>query len=65
MSFAEVTVKISLPYGWDGIVVNVPGYLAGLPAEAWMTEFIPDPEPVTEEEEEPVAGEDEIPIGDI
>ena len=38
---------------------------AGLPAEAWMTEFIPDPEPVTEEEEEPVAGEDEIPMGDI
>jgi hypothetical protein len=61
----EEIVKISLPYGWDGIVVNVPGYLAGLPAEAWMTEFIPDPEPVTEEEEEPVAGEDEIPMGDI
>ena len=61
----EETVKISLPYGWDGIVVNVPGYLAGLPQEAWMTEFIPDPEPVTEEEEEPGTGEDEIPMGDI
>ena len=26
----ETTVKISLPYSWDGIVVNIPGYLAGL-----------------------------------
>jgi len=61
----EETVRISLPYGWDGIVVNVPGYLAGLPQEAWMTEFISEPEPVTEEEEEPGIGEDEIPMGDI
>ena len=61
----EETVRISLPYGWDGIVVNVPGYLAGLPQEAWMTEFISEPEPVTEEEEETGIGEDEIPMGDI
>ena len=61
----EETVRISLPYGWDGIVVNVPGYLAGLPQEAWMTVFISEPEPVTEEEEEPGIGEDEIPMGDI
>ena len=60
----ETTVKISLPYGWDGIVVNVPGYLAGLPQEAWMTQFVSEPEPVTEEEE-PGTGEDEIPMGDI
>ena len=24
----EVVVKLNLPYGWDGIVINVPGYLA-------------------------------------
>lgn len=60
----EETVKLSLPYGWDGIVVNVPGYLAGLPQEAWMTEFISEPEPMTEEEE-PGTGEDEIPMGEI
>ena len=60
----EETVKISLPYGWDGIVVNVPGYLAGLPQEAWMTEFISEPEPVTEEEE-PSTGEDDIPMGEF
>ena len=60
----EEIVKISLPYGWDGIVVNVPGYLAGLPQEAWMTEFISEPEPVTVEDE-PELSEDEIPMGDF
>ena len=60
----EEIVKISLPYGWDGIVVNVPGYLAGLPQEAWMTEFIAEPEPVTAEDEE-ITTEDEIPMGDF
>ena len=60
----EVTVKLSLPYGWDGIVVNVPGYLAGLPKEAWMTQFVSEPEPVNPEEEE-TPGEDEIPMGDF
>ena len=60
----EEIVKISLPYGWDGIVVNVPGYLAGLPKEAWMTEFISEPEPVTAEDE-PELSEDEIPMGDF
>ena len=62
---SEASVKLSLPYGWDGIVVNLPGYLAGLPQEAWMTEFIPAPEPVSEEDEEPETFEDEIPMGDI
>ena len=61
----ETTVKISLPYSWDGIVVNIPGYLAGLPQEAWMTQFVSEPEPVSEEDEEPGTLEDEIPMGDI
>jgi len=60
----EEIVRLSLPYGWDGIVVNVPGYLAGLPQEAWMTQFVSEPEPVTEEEEETIS-EDEIPMGDF
>ncbi len=60
----ETVVKLALPYGWDGIVVNVPGYLAGLPQEAWMTQFIPAPEQVSEEEEEEAIG-DEIPMGDF
>ena len=61
----EATVKLSLPYSWDGIVVNVPGYLAGLPQEAWMTQFIPEPEPVTEDDEEPESDEEGIPMGDF
>ena len=61
----EETVRLSLPYGWDGIVINVPGYLAGLPQEAWMTQFVPEPEPANAEDEEPGAGEEEIPMGDI
>ena len=60
---SEVTVKISLPYSWDGIVFNVPGWLANLPQEAWMTEFIIEPTPPEEGEEEP--GEDEIPTAEF
>ena len=62
---SEVIVKLTLPYSWDGIVVNVPGYLAGLPQEAWMTEFVSEPEPASEGEEEPGTAEDEIPMGDF
>lgn len=61
----EAIVKISLPYGWDGIVVNIPGYLAGLPQEAWMTEFVSEPEPVTAADDEPELSEDDIPMGDF
>ena len=50
-------VSIKLPYSVDGIVVNLPAYLAGLPEEAWYTEFVPA---VTEEpvEEDPTIGDD-------
>ena len=60
----EVVVKLNLPYGWDGIVINVPGYLAGLPQEAWMTKFVSEAPPAAEEEE-PEGSEDEIPMGDF
>ncbi len=45
-------ISLKLPYNMDGIVVNLPALLAGLPEEAWMSEFVPA---VTEEpvEEEP------------
>ena len=52
--FYDYTLK--LPYGIDGIVVNLPGILEGLPQEAWMSEFIPAPT-VEEEEETPAEGE--------
>ena len=49
---------LSLPYGTDGIIVNLPGIIAGLPQEAWMSEFIPAP--ATEEE-----GGDELPTDEF
>lgn len=50
-------VSLKLPYSVDGIVVNLPAYLAGLPEEAWYSEFVPA---VTEEPvgEEPGVGEE-------
>ena len=56
-------IELKLPYSMDGIVINLPGYLEGLPQEAWMTEFVSEPEPVSEENEEPDLSEDEIPMG--
>lgn len=55
-------VELELPYGMDGIIVNLPAYMAGLPEEAWMTEFIPTPS--TEPDEEDPSGEgDEFGLG--
>lgn len=58
---APVTYTIDLPYNVDGPIINLPAYLAGLPEEAYLTEFIPA---VTEEpeaeEEDPLGGDDMI-----
>ncbi|MBP5239502.1 MAG: hypothetical protein J6Z15_02795 [Oscillospiraceae bacterium] len=57
------THSFKLPYSIDGIVVNIPGILAGLPEDAWMSEFVslvPD-EPV---EDESVPGIDEFDLGE-
>ena len=54
---------LSLPYGIDGVIVNLPGLMAGLPQEAWMSEFIPAP-PAEDEEEEEIPT-DEFETGDI
>jgi hypothetical protein len=51
---------LSLPYGMDGIIVNLPGIMAGVPQEAWMSEFIPAPPTETEEDELPT---DEFDMG--
>ena len=54
---------LNLPDGIDGIIVNLPGIVAGLPQEAWMSEFIPAP-PVEDEEEEIVTDEFDMDMGD-
>ncbi len=33
-------VNLNLPYDMDGIVVNIPAVMAGLPQEAWCSEFV-------------------------
>ena len=53
---------LSLPRNMDGIIINLPAYLAGLGEDAYLSEFIPSPdaEPV---EEEPTS-DDEFGLGD-
>ena len=59
---APVTYTIPLPYGMDGPIINLPAYLAGLPEEAYLSEFIPA---VTEEPEETVVIDDGMGTGDF
>ncbi len=37
----ERVVTVKLPLNADGVIVNIPGVLAGLPAEAYLEEFVP------------------------
>lgn len=55
------TISIKLPYNMDGIAINLPALLAGLPEEAYLSEFqIVTPE---ETETEPETSADEFGIG--
>ena len=61
-------ISIALPYSLDGIVFNIPGYLACLDGEnitesQYLTEFVSLATTVEEEEEEIVT--DEFSLGDI
>lgn len=58
------TYSFKLPYNIDGIVVNLPAYLAGLPEEAWMSEFVPVATESSAEDEE-VPGGDEFEMEDL
>ncbi len=53
-----IEVSQKLPYNMDGVIINLPGYLAGLPEEAYLSEFVAVP---TEDElkEEAPTGEGE------
>ena len=51
------TYSVKVPYGEDGIVLNLPGLLAGLPEDAYTSVFVPM---VVEEEPE-----DDIVIDDF
>ena len=56
------TYTIDLPYNMDGIVINLPAYLEGLPEEAYLTEFVPL---VTEEPEEEIDLGGDMGLGDF
>ncbi|MEG1684264.1 MAG: DUF6672 family protein [Oscillospiraceae bacterium] len=53
---AEETREIALPlpYAMDGIAINLPGYLAGLPEEAYLSVFQIQVEETEEAEDVPV-----------
>ena len=53
-----VDIALELPYNMDGIIVNIPGYMAGLPQEAWMSEFVSTPTEA-EMQDEAIPGEEE------
>ena len=50
-------IHLKLPYSMDGIILNLPGYLDGLPEEAYLSEFISAAETEPVEEETPTEDE--------
>lgn len=59
------TYTIALPYSIDGIVINLPGYLEGLPEEAYMSEFVSLATEVDTGEDEEVPSSEEMTLGDF
>ena len=65
------TYTIPLPKNMDGIIINLPAYLAGLGEDAYLTEFIPSPDAEIVEEDTPSGDDfgmddmtmDEVPVG--
>jgi hypothetical protein len=54
------SITLQLPYNMDGIIINLPALLAGLPEEAYLSKFIATPS-ATETEEEIVTDEFALP----
>ena len=55
-------VSLTLPYNMDGIVLNLPALLGGAPEEVYLQEFIPAAPAASDEEEEVVIDEFEMPM---
>ena len=62
-SETTTTYSLKLPHNLDGVIINLPGYIAGLPEEAYLEEFIPAPSTDLDDEEAPVT--DDIGLGDM
>ena len=52
------TYAVKLPYSMDGVVINLPGYLAGLGQDAYISEFVPIATEETAEEEALLPGDE-------
>ena len=58
--------SLKLPQNMDGVVINLPAYLAGLPEEAYLSEFVSlIAETPAPEDEVPVIDEFAIPEDDV
>ena len=55
-----LSYAMKVPHGMDGIVINLPGLLAGVPEDAYMSEFVSMAVETTEEDEEVVTDEFEL-----
>ena len=53
----KMKVGLPLPYNMDGIIINLPALMAGLPSDAYMSEFIPVPSDEDLQDEEVVTDE--------
>ena len=62
-SETPTTYTLKLPHNLDGVIINLPGYIAGLPEEAYLEEFIPAPSTDLDDEEAPVT--DDMGLGDM
>lgn len=58
-----VALTMNLPYSMDGIVLNLPALLSGLPQEAYLSEFVPAV--VAEEEVEETVSDEFGGLGDF
>ena len=58
------TYKLTLPHSIDSVIINLPAYMAGLPEEAYLYEFIPAPSADLDDEEVPNT-EDDMGLGDF
>ena len=57
-----VSYRFALPYNMDGIIINLPGLFAGLPEEAYLSEFV---QTIVEEETDEEPATDEFGITDM
>jgi len=57
-----IEVSQKLPYSMDGVIINIPGFLAGLPEEAYLSEFIAEPTAEEMQDDTLTGEEDELVI---